>query len=227
MGSSNNPHSLSHSVQRVLEHVPSGVSTAQQLLHHRSTSQIRRISPPLRSLFPRGGLEPGAIYECRGQAATSLACAAVAASTHDNAWTCFFNMSSLNMQAVADLGVALHRVVSTSCSERVSSSQHAHVLAALVEGFDCVIARSPQCTPSAARAIAARVQRHGSTVFLLGQHNFRVDAVLAATTTDWSFDDRLAARKIHMAFHDRHQHRTNDTHVFLPDRHGGVSACTA
>lgn len=131
------------------------------------------------------------------------------------------------MQAVADLGVALHRVVSVSCSEHASSSQQAHVLAALVEGFDFVIARSPRCSPSAARAIAARVQRHESVLLLLDQHAFRTDAVITTTSTDWIFADRLVSRAVDVTFHDRHQHRSTTTQVFLPDHHGGLSACVA
>jgi hypothetical protein len=210
---------LSH----VLTQVPSGVSTAQQLLQRTSTIRGRPTVGPLRSLFPRGGLEPGAIYECRGSAALSFACASIAASTQDNAWACFFNLSSLNMQAVADVGVALHRVVSTTCSHHATSSQQAHVLAALVEGCDFVIAQSPRCTPSAARAIAARAQRHGSTVLLLGQHVFRTDAVITTKVTDWVFTDRLVSRKVHVMFHDHH-HRRRETHVLLPDNCGSVSS---
>lgn len=212
---------------RVFTQVPSGVGTAQQLLQRTSVSRGRSVAAPLQSLFPRGGLEPGAIYECRGQAAASFACAAIAASTQDNAWACFFHFSLLNMHAVADLGVALHRVVSTTCSERASSSQHAHVLAALVEGFDFVVAEAPRCTPSAARAIAARAQRHGSTVLLLGQHAFRTDAVITTNVVDWTFPDRLVSCSVRAVFHDRHQYRKREVQVLLPNSHGGVSSCAA
>lgn len=212
---------------RVFAQVPSGVSTAQQLLQRTSASHGRPVVTPLQPLFPRGGPEPGAIYECRGQAAVSLACAAIAEATQDNAWACFFHLSSLNMHAAADLGVALHRVVFTTCSEQASASQHAHVLAALVEGFDFVVAGAPRCTPSAARAIAARAQRHGSTVLLLGQHTFRTDAVITTDVTDWGFSDRLVSRSVRAVFHDRHQHRKREVQVLLPNSHGGVSGCAA
>jgi hypothetical protein len=211
---------------RVFTQVPTGVSTAQQLLQRTSASRGRPVVAALQSLFPRGGLEPGAIYECRGQAAVSFACAAIAASTQDNAWACFFHLSSLNMHAVADLDVALHRVVSTTCSEHASPSQHAHVLAALVEGFDFVVAKAPRCTPSAARAITARAQRHGSTVLLIGQHSFRTDAVITANATDWMFSDRLVSRRVHVVFHDRHQYRNREIQVLLPNGCGGINSCT-
>jgi hypothetical protein len=216
----------SASVQSVLAQMPATVSTAQQLLQRSTASHGRPVVPSLQPLFPRGGLEPGVIYDCRGQAAVSFACAAIAASTQDNAWACFFNLSSLNMQAVADIGVALHRVVSAQCSEKATSSQQAHVLASLVEGFDFVVAQSPRCTPSAARAIAARAQRHGSTVLLLGQHTFRTDAVITANVSEWVFTDRLVSCNVRVVLNDR-QHRRASAQVALPNAQGSISSCAA
>jgi hypothetical protein len=217
----------SHQVAEVLAKLPATVSTAQHLLGREALHRGRRVAPDLEALFPRGGLEPGALYECRGYGALSFACAVVASSTKDNAWTCFFNLSSLNMQAVSDLGVALHRVASTQCSARATTSQQSQVLGAVVEGFDFVIARSPQCTPSAARTIAARAQRNGTTVLLLGQHGFRADVVVTANVNDWTFSDRLVSRRVHISLHDQHNHHRRDIHVQLPDSRGGVSGCVA
>jgi hypothetical protein len=210
-------------VADMLLQLPATVSTAQQMLHRHSVRHTRRVDPVLEELFPGGGLEPGALYECRGDAAVSLACALVAASTTGNAWTCFFHLSSLNMQAVSDLGVALHRVVLAQCSAHTSALQQAHVLGALVEGFDVVIAQSPSCSPSIARSIAARAQRHGTTLLLLGKHSFSVDATIKAQVCDWSFSDRLLSRKVHLSFHDRRTHQARNLYAHLPNSQGSIS----
>lgn len=211
-------------VSQILSTVtPSGVTTADHLLQRRRDRHGFPVLPEVSSLFTRGCLEHGNVYHCDGPGALSMACALVSAATQANRWAVFVNLSFLNMDAAADLGVALHRVVSVQCPASLSAQHRAHVLGALVEGSDLVVVNNPQCSPSGARSVVTRAKRSGATVLILGEHCFSVDVKVSTHVRKWNFDDRLLSRSLAVQVHHQRTQQKSSAHVALPNDAGAVS----
>ena len=143
------------------------------------------VAVPLIPLLPDGALPRGRAVACGGIAATSLAVALAAEATVAGAWLAVVDVPWLGVEAVAELGVPLERLVrvdpgrvseprsaserSANVSEpRSASERSAHVrelrasggswadlVAAVLDGFEVVITRVPK---RANAAILRRVQ---------------------------------------------------------------------
>ena len=205
------------------KHASTSLTTADQLLQRARDRHGYEVAPELSVLFPRGCIEPGAVYHCGGPGALSVVCALVGTATRDNKWTAFVNMSFLNMDAVADYGVALQRVVSVQCPAFLSAEKHAQVLGSLVEGCDLVVTSDPQCSPSGARSVVARAKRNRTSVFIVGKHCFSVDTVVSTRVHKWEFQDRLSSRSLAIDVHHQRTQQKMSVCVELPDAAGAVS----
>ena len=69
------------------------------------------VADPLRPLLPEGGLVRGRVVACRGVAATSLTLALAAEATRAGAWLAVVDVPWLGVEAAAELGVPLERLV--------------------------------------------------------------------------------------------------------------------
>ncbi len=80
---------------------------------------------PLSTLLPDGALARGKAVSCRGIAATSLATALAAGATAAGAWLAVVDVPWLGVEAAAELGVPLERLVrvdqALDCRGRISS----------------------------------------------------------------------------------------------------------
>ena len=119
----------------------------------------------LAALFPERALVRGRTLACVGPAATSTGMAVVAAAVAGGAWLAVVDIPTFGLDAASEAGVALERVVAVS----VTSSSWAEVMAAVVDGFDIVLARVPaDATAGPLRRLATRIRQRGAVVILLG-----------------------------------------------------------
>lgn len=124
------------------------------------TFAAERALPVLSALEPLlpDGLRRGAtVVVDGGPGATALAVALGAAATQAGSWAAVVGHPSLGLQAAAELGITLERLVVVP---DVPQAQWATVVAALLDGVDVVLARPPSATVSAAdaRRLAARAR---------------------------------------------------------------------
>jgi len=207
----------------LLARAPTGVTTADLLLRRLQDREGHRVLPALEGLFPPSGMERALVYECQGHAAMSIACALIGPITHDHGWVGCVGARTINLQAAADLGVALQRIVLLDCGSSVSTEQYTQMLGTLVEGCEAVVVNAAQCTAAGGRSVVSRAKRNGTSMFLVGKHRFSVDVVISTHVTDWVFTDRLHSRLLTVSLHDQRTHRKASVQVSLPDASGAVS----
>lgn len=137
-------------------------------------------------LFPEGGLVRGRFLACTGPVATSLALALVAPAVAAGSWLAILDVPTLGLDAAAEAGLALERVVS------VTSDDWPVALAAAADGFDLVLAGRPAASAASAfrrsvDRLRARVQRRGAVVVVLGDPSgLGCDVVLDSSAQVWS-----------------------------------------
>ena len=120
--------------------------------------------------MPGGGLQRGTTVVVDGTSgATSLSIALAGAATDAGSWVAVVGMRSLGLAAVGELGVGFERL---ALVEDPSPVQWAPVVAALLDGFDLVLARPPQrVSPGDGRRLRARARERGAVLVQLPDPN--------------------------------------------------------
>lgn len=148
--------SLSH-LQQLAERVRPTVLAREQVLP---------VLPALRDLLPGGALQRGTIVGVEGEAATSLALALAAGPSAVGSWVAVVGIPTLGLEAAAEIGIALERLVLV---QRPSPSSWGSVVAALVGSFDVVLlAPVHRMRSTNARRLAARSRERGSVLVQVG-----------------------------------------------------------
>ncbi len=126
------------------------------------------VADPLQPLLPEGALARGRTVSCRGVAATSLAVALAAEATIAGAWLAVVDVPWLGVEAVAELGVPLERLVRVDPGETTGSfgGAWADLVAAVLDGFELVVTRVPRRV-SAGHAAAGADQGAGAESVLI------------------------------------------------------------
>ncbi len=125
---------------------------------------------------------------CGGIAATSLAVALAAEATVAGAWLAVVDVPWLGVEAVAELGVPLERLVRVdpaASSERAAhGGSWADLVAAVLDGFEVVITRMPQRVNAAVlRRVQARVQAREAVLIAVGDPGpLAADITMEAST---------------------------------------------
>ena len=101
------------------------------------------VADPLQPLLPEGGLARGRTVACRGVAATSLALALAAEATDAGAWLAVVDVPWLGVEAAAELGVPLERLVRVEPATG-DATAWADLVAAVLDGFELVVTRVPR-----------------------------------------------------------------------------------
>ena len=129
--------------------------------------QLLPVEDCLAPLLPRAGLARGTVVGVAGSlAVTSLAVALVAPAVRAGSWVAAVGLDHLGLAAVEGLGLPLERLVLVAAPEPV---QWAATVAALVEGFDVVLAGPPvRVRPVEARRLAARIRERRSLLVQVG-----------------------------------------------------------
>src|SRR4249920_4104531 len=138
------------------------------------------VAGPFVPLLPEGALARGRTVACHGVAATSLAVALAAEATVAGAWLAVVDVPWLGVEAVAELGVPLERLVRVDPGEPDGS--WADLVAAVLDGFELVVTRVPRRVNTAVlRRVQARVQAREAVLIAVGDPGpLAVDVALEA-----------------------------------------------
>ena len=179
------------------------------------------------SLVP-GGLRRGTVVSTGGRAATSLALALVGEASARGSWVAAVGLPGLGLVAAKELGLDLDRVAVVSPP---SAGRWATVVAALVDGVDVVLTRSPRRSrPQEARRLSARVKERGAVVVLVSSPRWHEGPDLRLTGIDVVWEGlgeghgHLRARRVSVERTGRRElARTRRAELWLPGLDGAVA----
>jgi hypothetical protein len=187
---------------------------------------------PLQPLLPEGALTRGRTMACRGVAATSLAVALAAEATAAGAWLAVVDVPWLGVEAVAELGVPLERLVRIDPGDTSGSfgAAWADLMAAVLDGFELVVTRIPRRVNAATlRRVLARVQARESVLVAVDDPGPLVpDISLDSSTPVWEGMahgwGHLRGRRVTVAAAGRRIPRPRHAELWLPGPDGVVAA---
>lgn len=135
----------------------------------RGDDRMLPVAPPLRELFPDGGLRRGStvgVAPGSSPGATSLMLALLAAASQAGSWVAIVGVPDLGPLAAHELGIALDRMALVP-RPGVSFDR---VVATLLDGFDIVVAAPTGGVPAASVRVqlASRARQHGSVLIPFG-----------------------------------------------------------
>ena len=132
------------------------------------------VAGPLVPLLPHEGLLRGGVVAAGGLASSSLAIALAAEASAAGGWTAVLGMAGFGLAAAERAGLALERLVLVAAPPL---GEWATVCAALVDGFDVVLAGPPSSRAGSAgrglrsadsRRLVARVRERQSVLVPVG-----------------------------------------------------------
>ncbi len=206
----------------------------------RLTTPRLPVSPAFEEILPFGGLKPGSTVGITGVGATSLALALIARLTEES-WTAAVGLPRLGLNAAAELGISLDRLVVVPEPQ----DQWTTVLAALIDSFDVVLAgdtlarsrglpvdrgHSARCVPRTPRdlpRLSARVRERDALLVVVGSWP-QSDLTLQGTTAKWYGIGRghghLRTRTIDVTVSGRGAASiSRNASLWLPDTEGNVT----
>lgn len=154
---------------------------AHATAHERTLPLTSALAP----LLP--AVQRGSVVACEGPAAVSLALAVAAGPSAAGAWVGVAGLPSLGLDAAAEAGIDLARLVAVVEPDRFDGLHWAELLAAMVDGFD-VLLLGPglqRLSASTARRIVARLQSRGAVAVTVGAPVFGADLRLRSTAVRW------------------------------------------
>jgi hypothetical protein len=145
----------------------------------RSHEHSLPVLPQLRESIP-GGLRPGSVYSLLGS--TSLAMALLAGPSIQGAWCGVAGLPDFGVEAAADFGIALDRLVLVP----EPGDLWMPVVAALADVLSVVLACAPaHIAPADAARLGARLRERNSVLVVLGAWP-RSEAVLQVDGHSWA-----------------------------------------
>jgi hypothetical protein len=193
------------------------------LAHQRTLPVI----DPLAPLLPAGALVRGQAVSCRGVAAPSLALALAVEATAAGAWLAVVDVPWLGVEAAAELGIPLARLVRV---DPVQPNGWVDLVAAVLDGFEVVITRIPRRVPAAPlRRVQARVKAREAVLVTVGDPGPLVaDLVVESFTPVWVGIEHgwghLRGRRVAVEVSGRRVPRPRRAGLWLPGPNGGVTA---
>lgn len=178
------------------------------------------------SLLPDGGLRRGHVVGCGGPAAMSLAMGLLAHPVSAGSWVAVVGVPMLGLEAVAEMGVSLERVVGVDAG--AGPSAWAERVAAAIDGFEFVLTRPPAGADRYLRKIGNRLQARGAVLVPVGPvtPGIACDVELTTTSVDWIGIDggagHLMARRAHVRSGGRRMPRPVEAELLLPGPDGRV-----
>jgi hypothetical protein len=155
---------------------------------HGEPDRILPVSPQLRELLPSGGLRRGSTVGVTG--ATSLLIGLLSEASQSGSWCAIVGLPTLGAVAAAEAGVVLDRAALVP----YPGTEWTAIVAALLDGFDIVVASPPgPIAPNIASRLAARARQRGSVLVTYGQMP-GVDVTLHSSGSRWSGLDQGRGR---------------------------------
>lgn len=171
-------------------------------------------------------LRRGTTIGCLGPSAHALALAVAAGPSQHGSWVACAGCPGLGLQAAAELGVDLRRVVAVPTAP---AGVWADVLAAMIDGFDVLVVGTAVggVGRPAARRLQARAQARGVVMLALGGgHPFEVDLRLSGTSAWHGLADGhgvARARRVDARLEGRRAAQPRQASMWLPDITGSVA----
>lgn len=196
--------------------------------------RILPVVDALASLLPDGALVRGRSLGVAGPAAPSLALALCVAACAEGAWLAMIDVPTIGVEAAAELGIPLERVVRVDSGEhRRNPSKWAEIVAAAVDGFELIVAAPPpKATPSVLRKLQTRIQHRGAVLVMLGvTGQDAVDVVMRSSAPEWEGagegHGHLHARRLSVEAGGRRIPRPRRAELWLPNSQGGTAVADA
>ena len=113
------------------------------------------------------GLVRGQVIACTGQAAATIALGLAAEAVRKGAWLVVVDVPWLGVEAAAELGVPLERLVGVDTSVSGSPTAWVEAMGAAADGFDLIITSVPRVSAASARRVQQRVKARGAVLLTL------------------------------------------------------------
>lgn len=175
----------------------------------------------LESLLP-AGIRRGATATVEGGAgSTSLALALGAAASQAGSWVGVVGASRLGLLAATELGLAPERILVVA---EVPARSVPTAVAALLDAVDVVYVGGTVAAPDARRLVARAREREAVLIPLGSRWPMGADVRLTVADPEWSWDGRLAARRVQVTASGRGVYaRERRASLWLPDETGAVA----
>jgi hypothetical protein len=200
-------------------------TAAAHLARHRTLPVVAAMAP----LLPSGALVRGQTVSCRGVAAPSLALALAVEATASGAWLAVVDVPWLGVEAAAELGIPLERLVRVDGGDGAGrASGWADLTAAVLDGFEVVITRIPRRLGAGARRrVQARVKAREAVLLVVGDPS-EADVVMETSAPVWEGVEQgwghLRGRRVTVEATGRRVPRPLRTDLWLPAPGGGVAS---
>jgi hypothetical protein len=175
------------------------------------------------------GLVRGQVIACTGQASTTFALALAAEAVRQGAWLVVVDVPWLGVEAAAELGVPLERLVGVDTGASGSSSAWVDAMGAAADGFDLIITSVPRVSAASVRRVQQRVKARGAVLLTLASGDdemlvpdIQVDAVDSEWTGLGDGHGHLAGRRVRAVATGRRWPRSRSTGLWLPAPSGRV-----
>ena len=182
-------------------------------------------------MLPDAGLVRGRVVGCTGPAAMSLALALAARATTTGSWLAVVGVPMLGLEAVAELGVPLSRLVAIDSDGRPAA--WAERVGAAADGFDLILTRPPAGADRVVRKVRQRLQARGVVLIAVGASTPGIGCDIEFTTTAVAWaglgagHGSLAARRATVSLGGRRVPRPIERELWLPGPDGRVEVVPA
>lgn len=179
-------------------------------------------------MLPDAGLVRGRVVGCAGPAAMSLALALAARATTTGSWLAVVGVPMLGVEAVAELGVPLSRLVTIDSDGRPAA--WAERVGAAADGFDLILTRPPAGADRVVRKVRQRLQARGVVLIAVGPTSPGIGCDVEFTTTATAWDGlgqghgSLVGRRATVRVSGRRVPRPVEYELWLPGPNGRVTA---
>ncbi len=179
-------------------------------------------------MLPDSGLVRGRVVGCTGPAAMSLALALATRATTTGSWLAVVGVPMLGVEAVAEFGVPLSRLVAIESDGRPAA--WAERVGAAADGFDLILTRPPAGADRVVRKIQQRLQARGVVLFAVGPSSpgMACDIEFSTTTVEWvglgDGHGALLGRRATVRVGGRRVPRPIERELWIPGPNGRVAA---
>ena len=190
------------------------------------------VDEPFASMLPDGGLQRGRVVGCDGPAAVSAAVALVAGAVRAGSWVLLLDASTVGLEALAELGVPLHRVVAVATGS--GPAAWAERVAAAADGFELILTVPPRGAERVERRVRQRLHARGAVLVSVGvataTHSVGCDITVTTTAPRWvgigQGHGRLVAREVDVVVAGRRIPRPAQRTLWLPGPDGRVTVAS-
>jgi len=193
-----------------------------------AAERVVAVHPALATVLPQG-LPRGATVRTSGRAALSGALLLAAGASQAGAWTGVAGVPELGVQAAAEAGLALERVVAVRdrAGAAFSDDTWGQVLGALLDGFDTVVfGAATRVRAGTARRVQSRLAHRGAVLLIVGAAGaFSCDVEVDTRSTWEGLGDghgHLRARRVDVSVAGRRIRRPRQDSLWFPDAEGAV-----